>query len=142
MVKAYWDKIGCHFKENFSQENILFLENYVWISNFEEINIVNLKRENLTTEILLEDLSLGNLKNDSCILIPKNNLSCIRLNLRNIYNIFENEFSITNFKSLSSNTKIIIELFSMEDLAKLYKLKEYFPEHSELKIEYGPTIKN
>ena len=141
IIKTYWDKIGFRFVNDLNQENILFLENYVWISNIREINIENLKRENLTTETPLEGLSLSDLNNESCILIPRNNLSCIELKLRRVSNIFENEINVTNFKSLSSKTKIIIKLYSMKDLAELNKLKEYFPEHSELKISNLITIK-
>ena len=81
------------------------------------------------------------LNNESCILIPRNNLSCIQLDLIDFANIFENIINVANFKSLSFKTKIIIQLSSMNDLAELNKLKEYFPEHSELKISYHPTIK-
>ena len=63
------------------------------------------------------------------------------LNLRNISSIFENEINVTNFKSLSLKTKIVIKLTSMDELAKLNELKEYFPEHSELAIDYSHTIK-
>ena len=141
MVKAHWDKIGVTFKDKLSQENILFLENYVRISNLETIKAENLNKENLTTEIPHEGLSLSDLNNESCILIPRNNLSCIQLDLIDFANIFENIINVANFKSLSFKTKIVIELSSIEDLAKLNKLKEYFPEHSELKISYCPTIK-
>ena len=139
MVKAYWDKIGFTFKTNLSQENILFLENYVWISNLDRIAVKNLKKDNLTTRILLEVLLLDHLKNESCILIPRNNLSCIKLKLGDMSSNFENEINGRNFKSLSLKTKIITKLFSMEDLAELNKLKEYFPEHSELAIDYSFT---
>ena len=54
--------------------------------------------------------------------------------------IFENEINVANFKSLSLRTKIIIQLFSMNDFAELNKLKEYFPEYSELEISYTSTI--
>ena len=118
---------------------VLFLENYVWISNFKEIHVENLKKENLTTKTPLEGLSLADLKNESCILIPRNNLSWIKLILSDIPNIFENEINVRNFKSLSFKTKIIIEISSMNDLVKLNKLKEYFPEHSELAISYSLT---
>ena len=84
---------------------------------------------------------MGDLKNESCILIPKNNLSCIRLRLKDISNIFENEINVANFKSLSSKTKIIIELSSVNSLAELNKLKEYFSNNSELEIKFSPTIK-
>ena len=141
IVKAYWDKIGFTFEKNSSQEKILFLENYVWVSNLEAINVENVEKENLTTKTSLEGLSLGDLKNESSILIPRNNLSYIELVPKDISNIFENEINATNFKSLSSKTKIIIKLYSMKYLAELSKLKEYFPEHSELKISYFPTIK-
>ena len=141
IVKAYWDQIGLRFEKDLNQENILFLENYICISNINKINVNNLKRENLITKTPLEGLSLSDLKNESCILIPRNNLSCIKLNLREISNIVENEINVTNFKSLSLKTKIIITLSSMDDLAELNKLKEYFPEHSELEISYTPTIK-
>ena len=142
MVKAYWDKISFTFKTRLNQENILFLENYVWISNLETIKVEKFKKENFTTKISLEGLSLGDLKNESCILIPKNNLSCIKWNFKNISNIiFENEVNVINFKSLPLKTKIIVKLFSMKDLAELNKLKEYFPEHSELTISYTYTIK-
>ena len=140
IVKAYWDNIGFSFDENSSQENILFLENYVWIFNIEAIDVENLKKENLTTKTPLEDLLLDDLNNESCILIPRNNLSCIKLNWENISGIFENEINATNFKSLSSKTKIVIKLFTMDDIAELNKLKEYFPEHSELAINYSHTI--
>ena len=105
--------------------------------------VENLKKENLTTKIQLEGLSLGNLKKESYILIPRNNLSCIALELRRMLSIFENEINVTHFKSYSSKTKIIIiiKLSSMKDLAELNKLKEYFPVHSELEISYTPTIK-
>ena len=139
MIKAYWDEIGFSFDENSSQENILFLDNYIWISNFKEMYARNLKKENLTTKIALEGLSLDDLNNESCILIPKNSLSGIQLDLRDTSSIFANEISVKNFKSLSSKTKIIIELSSMDDLAKLNKIKEYFPEHSELKIGFPDT---
>ena len=141
MVKAHWDKIGFTFEQDLSQENLLFLENYVWISNFEGMAVENLKKENLTTKIQLEGLYLGNLKKESYILIPRNNLSCIALELRRMLSIFENEINVTHFKSYSSKTKIIIKLSSMKDLAELNKLKEYFPVHSELEISYTPTIK-
>ena len=121
-------------------KNILFLENYVWISNFEEISVENLKKENLTTKISLEGLSLRDLNNERCILIPNNNLSRIKLNPRNISYIFENEINEINFKSLSLKTKIIVKLFSMDDLAEINKLKDYFPEHSELELIYDHTI--
>ena len=134
IVKAYWDKIGVIFGEDLSQENILFLENYVWISNFQEIHVENVMKENLAIESQLEGLLLGDLKNKSCILIPRNNLSRIEWNFKNMSNIFENKINLINFKSLSLKTKIIIQLFSMKDLVKLNKLKEYFPEHSELEI--------
>ena len=136
MNKAYWDKIGVIFGEDLSQENILFLENYVWISNFQEIHVENVKKVNLTTEISLEGLSLSDLNNESCILIPKNSLSSIKLKLGDMSYIFENEINVRNFKSLSLKTKIIIKLRSMKDLAELNELKEYFPEHSELEISY------
>ena len=113
----------------------------MWISYIEEIHVENLKRENLITETPLEGLSLSDLKVGDCILIPKNNLSCIRLRLKDISNIFENEINVTNFKSLSSKIKIIFRLYTMDELAELNKLKEYFPVHSELKISYFPTIK-
>ena len=141
MVEAYWDKIGFSFDKNFSQENILFLENYVWISNIEAIAAEDIKKENLTTKTPSECLSFCNLNNESFILIPKNNLSCIKLKLWDMSYIFENEINVTNFTSLSLKTKIIVKLFSMKDLAKLNKLKEYFPKHSELEISYTPTIK-
>ena len=141
MIKAYWDKIGFTFKKNLSQENILFVENYTWIFNFEEIHVENLKKENLTTKTPLEGLSLADLKTESCILIPRNNLSYIKLVPRDISNLFENEINVTNFKSLLLKTKIILKLSSMEDLVELSKLKEYFPEHSELEINYSDTIK-
>ena len=134
-------KSGVTFKEDLSQENILFLENYVWISNIDEIHVENLKKENLTSKTQLEGLSLGYLKNESCILIPKNKLSYINLNLINIFNIFGNEINVRNFKSLSLKTKIIIELSSMDDLSELNKLKEYFPDHSELTIDFSDTNK-
>ena len=140
MVKAYWDKIGCNFKENSSQENILFLENYVWISNLERIAIEKFKKDNLSAKIPLEGLSLSDLKVEDCILIPRNNLSCLKLNLSDMSYIFENEINVTNFKSLSLKTRIIIKLSSMDDFAQLIKLKEYFPEHSELEIDYSHTI--
>ena len=140
IIKTYWDKIGFRFEEDLNQENILFLENYVWISNIKEIHVENLKRENLTTKIPLEDHSLGDLEIESCILIPRNNLSFIMLNWRNISSIVENEINVINFKSLSLKTKIVITLFSMDHLAKLNKLKEYFPEHSELAIDFSYTI--
>ena len=139
MVKAYWDKIRFSFDKNFSPEDILFLENYVWISKIDKIHVENLKKENSITKAPLEGLSLSDYKNESCILIPRKNLPCIRLNLRDISCIFENEINATNFKSLSLKTKIVIRLSSMDDLAELNKLKEYFPEHSELAIDY--TIK-
>ena len=84
---------------------------------------------------------MDDLKNESCILIPRNNLPCIELNLKDISNIFENEINTTNFKSLSLKTKIIVKLSSMDDLVELNKLKEYFPEHSELAINDFGTIK-
>ena len=56
-------------------------------------------------------------------------------------NIFENEINVRKFKYISLKTKITIKLSSMNDLAVLNKLKEYFPEHSELAISYEPTIK-
>ena len=139
MVKAHWDNIGFSFDKNLSQKNILFHENYVWISNFKTINFEKFKKENLITKTPLEGLSLDDLKVDDCILIPKNNLSYIKLNLKNFANILENEINIANFKSLSLKTKIIIEICSMEDLAELNKLKEYFPEHSELEIDFSDT---
>ena len=71
MIKAYWDEIGFTFEEDLNQENILFLENYVWISNIKEIYVENFKKENLTTKIPLEFLTLGDLKIENCILIPK-----------------------------------------------------------------------
>ena len=139
MVKAYWNNIVFSFDKNLSQENILFLENYVWISNFKEIVIENSKKKNLTTKTSLECLSFGYLNNESCILIPKNNLSYIKLNLRDISKIFDNEINVANLKFLSLKTKIIIELFLMKDLVELNKLKEYFPEHSELAIDFSDT---
>ena len=141
MIEAYWDNISFTFKKNLNQENILFLENYIWIFNYERIEVENLKKENSTVKILLEGLSLGELNNESCILIPRNNLSRIKWNFKNMSNIFENEINVTNFKSLSLNTKIIIQLSSMEGLAELNKLKDYLPEHSELEVSYSPTIK-
>ena len=136
MVKAYWFKIGFTFNRNLSRENILFLENYVWISNLYKISIENFKKENLISKTPLEGLSLSDLKVEDCILIPRNNLSCISLNLRNISNIFENKINVTFFKSLLLKTKIIIKLCSMKDIVKLNELKEFFPEHSELEIRY------
>ena len=141
MVKAHWDKIGVTFEEDLSKENILFFENYVWISNIQKIHVENLKKESLTTKTSLEGISLDDLKIENCILIPRNKLSCIRLNLKEISNIFENKINVTNFKYLSLKTKIVIKLRSMGDLAELNKLKEYFPEHSELEISYFNTIK-
>ena len=141
IIKAYWDNIGFTFKEKLSQENILFLENYVWIYNFKETAVKNLKKETLTSKIVLEGFSLGDLDNESCILIPKNNLSYIKLFLRDISYILENEFNVVNFKSLLLKTKIIIEISSMDDLTEINKLKECFPEHSELTISYSDTIK-
>ena len=84
---------------------------------------------------------MSDLKNESCILIPRNNLSCFKLKLGDISYIFENETNGANFKALSSKTKIIIKLSSMRDLAELNKLKEYLPEHIELEISYTHTIK-
>ena len=84
---------------------------------------------------------MDDLKNESCILIPRNNLSCVKLKLGDISYLFENETNGTNFKALSPKTKIIIKLSSMRDLAELNKLKKYFPEHSELTINYFHTIK-
>ena len=84
---------------------------------------------------------LDDLNNESCILIPKNNLSCIRLKLIRISNTLKNKINVINFKSLSLMTKIIIKISLMKDLAELNELKEYFPEHSELEISYTPTIK-
>ena len=139
MIKAYWDKV--EFTEDLRKENILFLENYVKILNFYPIHVENLKIENLPTKITLEDLSLDDSNSESYILIPKNNLSCIKLNLEYISNLFENEISVTEFKSLSLKTKIIIENCSMDDLAELNKLKEHFPEHSELAIDHFNTTK-
>ena len=55
--------------------------------------------------------------------------------------IFKNKINVANFKSLSLKTIIIIEICSMDDLAKLNKLKEYFPVNSELAINYTYTIK-
>ena len=89
----------------------------------------------------LEGLSLDDLKNECCILIPRNSLSCIKLNLGDISYIFENEINVTNFKSLSLKTKIIIKLSSMNDFAELNKIKDYFPEHSELSINFSDTNK-
>ena len=129
------------FVKDLNQENILFLENYVWISYLKDIYVENFKKENLATKIPLEDLSLSDLKVEDCILIPRNNLSCIKLKWRNISYIFENEINIANFKSLSLKTKIIIKLSSMDDLTKINKLKEYFPEHSELTIDFSDTNK-
>ena len=62
MAKAYWDNIRFTFKENSSQENILFLENYVCISNLKTINVQNFKKENLAIMTPLEGLSLDDLK--------------------------------------------------------------------------------
>ena len=129
-------KSGLLLNKKLWQENILFLENYIWISNFDAIKVENFKKENLATKTPLEGLSLDDLKNESCILITMNNLSCIRLNLKDISNTFENEINVTNFKSLPLKTKIVIRLSSMDDLDELNKLKEYFPEHSELAIDY------
>ena len=139
MVKAYWDKIGCYLKENERQENVLFLEDYLWISNLISINVKKFKKENVDTKTPLECLSLGDLKNKNYILFPRNNLSSIKLNLRDMSCIFKNKINVTNFKSLSLKTKIDIKLFSMNDLTELNKLKEYIPEHSELAIEYSHT---
>ena len=141
MVKAYWDEISFTFKYKLWQENILFLDNYVWISNLKTIKVENFKKENLATTTPIEGLLLDDLKNESCILIPKNNLSCIKLKLGDISYIFKNEMNVTNFKSFSLKIKIVIRLTSMKDLAELNKLKEYFPEHSELVISYTSTIK-
>ena len=140
IIKAYWDKIGVYFKTKLSQKNILFLENYVWITNVENISVENLKKENIATKTPIEDLLLFVLKNESCILIPRNNLSCVKLILKDISYIFENEINVRNFKSFSSKTKIIIQISPMKDFAELNKLKEYFPEHSELEICYAPSI--
>ena len=82
---------------------------------------------------------MGDLKIEDCILIPRNNLSCIQLDLGDMSYIFENEMNIANFKSLSLKTKIIAKLSSMNDLVELNKLKEFFPEHSELAIDYFHT---
>ena len=139
IIKAYWDKISFTFEKDLSQENILFLENYVWIYNIKKIHAENFKKENVTIKTPFESLSLDDLKNESYILIPRNNLSCIKLDFGELSYIFENKINGTNFKSLSLKTKIIITLFSMDDLAELNKLKEYFPEHSELEISYSPT---
>ena len=54
--------------------------------------------------------------------------------------IFENEMNVANFKTLSLKTKIIVKLFTMDDIAEFNKLKEYFPEHSELAIDFSYTI--
>ena len=78
-------------------------------------------KENLTTKTPLEGLLLSDLKNESCILIPRNNLSCIKLSLGDISSIFENEINVTNFKSLPLKTKIVIRLSSMDDLSELKK---------------------
>ena len=129
------------FRKDLNKENVLFLENYVWISNIERIHVENFKKENLTNKIPLEFLSLGDLKIENCILIPRNNLSCIVLELRRMSKIFENEINVANFKHFLSKSKIIIQLSSMDDFVKLNELKEYFPKHSELAISYAPTIK-
>ena len=82
---------------------------------------------------------MDDLNNESCALILRNNLSCIKLDLGDISDIFENEINVANFKSLSLKTKIIIKLSSINDLAELNELKEHFPEHSELTINYSYT---
>ena len=134
MIKAYCDKIEFFVEEDLSKENILFRENYVWVSNIEAIAI-----ENLTTKTPLEGLSSNDLKNECCFLIPSNNLSCIKWNFKYISNIFENEINLRNFKSLLLKTEIIIELSSIKDLALLNERKEYFPEHSKLAIDFSDT---
>ena len=99
----------------------------------------NLRKENLNTEFTQNAPSLADTKHESYILIPMNSLSHLRLKWSKIINLFEKESNRLNFKKLSVNANIIIEINDIDDLEFVYRFSEWIPEHWNLELRFDST---
>ena len=133
MIMVQWDEINFEL----GKIDLTFLEDYVCITTFDKITGDNFRKDILAKKFTSEDISLTELKNERYILIPKNSLSSLRLEINNIAKLFKNEINQSKFRTLLSNTNIVIILKSSEDLKDfelLRKFSEYIPEHTNFEL--------
>ena len=112
MIMVQWEEINFEFRKI----DLTFLEDYVCIITFDKITGDNFRKDTLAKKFTSEDISLTELKNEGYILIPRNSLSSLRLEMNNIAKLFKNEINQSKFRTLLSNTNIVIILKSSEDL--------------------------
>ena len=133
MVMVQWEEINFEL----GKIDLTFLEGYLCITTFDKITGDNFRKDILAKKFTSEDISLTELKNERFILIPKNSLSSLRLEMNNISKLFKNEINQSKFRTLLSNTNIVIILKSSEDLKdfkSLRKFRKYIPEHTNLEL--------
>ena len=133
MVMVQWEKINFELRKI----DLIFLEDYVCIITFDKITGDNFRKDILAKKFTSVDISLTELKKERYILIPKNSLSSLRLEMNNIAKLFKNEINQSKFRTLLSNTNIVIILKSSEDLKDFKSLRnfsEYIPEHTNLEL--------
>ena len=89
-------------------------------------------KESVPADFLLNKTDMEDSENKSYVLVPLNKPLAIHLNLKILQNLLKNVDNKLSFKLLPQNTRIIIELWSMEEVKNFEKISHFVPDHSEL----------
>ena len=122
------------------QGDIIFLKKDICILRFNDVRGKNLWKEVLTSKSTFKNIPLNEINWDSYFLIPKNSLNYVKLDCNQISNILKIKTNEEGFKSLSTNTKITIQLRTMMDLESFDKFYEFVPDHAELEFKNFPIV--
>ena len=143
-LKLYWERIEFIYQQIIDKNYIEFFEDSICITKFDWIIGENLSNKVKTNNIIYKSQDTKIFGEGSFLLIPLNNLACVKFNWEQIIKLLENDSNKRYFKSISSNTEVIITLNNEDDVVNFDKISEFIPDHVEIWLDgtFYSSIKN
>ena len=132
LIKFYWDEVRFTY-DILQQNDVVFLDSgNIIISNFRDMGVYNLKKEIMENKETTNDLSFVPYEDEVGISILQNKLTEIKLDCSHLLNLLSNDRNKMNISQLRPESKISIELNSIDDVTCLNEVSIVLPKHLEL----------
>ena len=143
-LKLYWERIEFIYQQIIDKNYIEFFENSICITKFDWIIGEKLSNKVKTNNTIYKSQDTKIFGEGSYLLIPLNNLVCVKFNWEQIIKLLENDSNKRYFKSISSNIEVIITLNNEDDVTNFDKISELIPDHAEIWLDgtFYSSIKN
>ena len=130
--RIYWKDLMFKFGFDYNYDKLIINDENISIKSCTSIKIIQIKKKFESIKLENKDFSILNLKYDQQFIIPHANFSRIKLKLNQLLLLLEDCSNKKNFKRLSPNIEVVVELKSIEEVIKFDNISSLVPEHWEL----------